>query len=114
MAAKVGILAVHQSDADVPEEYMKKATAEALTRGLYLEKLSSHLYRRRPLKDCLRTATSLSRISKRPEPPYIPESLPPCELGGIRFDDPQTNPNMPRFVKIYQSERARLQTELGQ
>lgn len=113
MAAKVGILAVHQSDADIPEEYMKKARAEALARGLYLEKLSSHLYRRRSLKDCLRSATSLVRVSERQEP-YVPETLPPCELGGLRFVDPQMNPNMPRFVKIYRSERARLQETLAQ
>jgi hypothetical protein len=41
-------------------------------------------------------------------------TLPPSELGGLKFIDPQTNPRMPRFVKIHRAERTRLQYELGQ
>ena len=64
---------------------IKKSAAECLVRRLEADKVSRHLYRRR--KPSPPPPTSAAAIAVK-APIYIPESLPPAEVPGLRFKQP--------------------------
>jgi hypothetical protein len=113
----IGVLEYHQKETDRPSRRIKRAGGQSLVRQQLAEWVKENVL--------LRMLDGARPVRPKVAPPerdwredFIPASgvvkLPPSELGGLKFIDPQTNPNMPRFVKIHRAERARLQYELGQ
>jgi|SRR6478609_11237225 len=111
----IGVLEYDQKETDRPSRRIKRAGGQSLVRQQVAEWVIENVLLRmldgaRPVRPRMEAPERDWRESLIPASGVV--KLPPSELGGLKFIDPQTNPNMPRFVKIYRSERLRLLYEL--
>jgi hypothetical protein len=106
MARKIGLLDPYQPDHATPKHHVRKVLAELMVRRLLWEwVIRNHIARVKPLGAL---PAVIPRAEAAPRGDYIPETLPPAELGGYRFRGPQpTNPHMRRLCRLTRYERDR-------
>lgn len=95
MARKIGVLDIHQRDTDRPTTYIKRSAAELLCRRLVAVWVTRHLIRN----------VAIHHIPSKTMRFMLPSPenglLPPAELPGLKFDDPNPSRKFARFKWEY-------------
>lgn len=88
MARKIGVLDIHQNHSATPQTFIKRSLAEILVRRLFAEwVIKNVLLRRLEIKPA---QAMPERAAHTVAVPYIPEQMPPREIAGCKFQEPQT------------------------
>jgi hypothetical protein len=103
--ARIAVLAPHQTENDQPYRFVKRSAGQSLVRRcLAYWIIENAILRMVPEREA-RPAKEV--IVKQP---FIPEKMPPGEIGGLVFEDPIKDPQqsrmmfLPRAVRLNQFE----------